>query len=79
MAQPLRYDCRDVDMALVGGRMATRVDYDVGFTKDGVIQGLDIRAWLLGGAYPDAAFDHIMVFMATDMVGNACRTDFMQF
>jgi hypothetical protein len=55
-------------MALVGGRMETSVSYDVGFTKDGIIQGVDIRAWLLRGAYPDASFDQVLVKMTTDMV-----------
>jgi xanthine dehydrogenase molybdopterin-binding subunit B len=62
---------RQTDMALVGGRMESLVSYDVGFTKHGIIQGVDIRAWLLRGAYPDASFDQLMVKMSTDMVSAA--------
>lgn len=59
---------RSVDMRLNGGRCETLAEYDVGFTSDGVIQGLSLRVFFLLGAYPDLPIDNICL---TGMIGMA--------
>ena len=55
-------------MALVGGREPMRATYDVGFTRDGTIEGLDVKCWLMSGAYFDCAWDALLVKEGVELV-----------
>lgn len=58
---------RRADMALIGGRQPMKVTYDVGFTREGLIQGLDIKVWLMSGAYFDCGWDALLIKEGTEL------------
>lgn len=60
---------RNVDMAMNGGRCYTETEYSVGFDSEGKITALDIKVYLVSGAYMDCScFDALSVMGAIDSV-----------
>lgn len=60
----------------MGGRNPTRAAFDVGFTPEGLIQGLELRLWVLGGAYADTGGDGGLMKAEIDMVRGLLQDSF---
>lgn len=64
---------RDVDMSVTGQRHPFRIEYKVGFTKEGRFTALDVRLWSNAGC----SFDLSMAVMERAMlhIDNTYRFD----